>query len=125
MPGTFCNVSDKLGPLYQLLKKGVSWTWGPEQSSVFQQAKDLLQTNNILVHYDPDKDLVLTCEASQYGVGAVLAHIMPDGSEMPVAFASRTLSSAEKNYSQLDKKGLGIVSVFASFTVTYLVAVLR
>ena len=43
------------------------------------------------------------------GVGAVLSHIMSNGSEKPVAYASRTLSAAEKIYTQLDKEGLGII----------------
>lgn len=44
--------------------------------------------NHVLIHYDPKKELILTCDASQYGVGAVLSHIMPNGNEKPVAYAS-------------------------------------
>ena len=61
------------------------------------------------MHYDPKRQLVLTCNASPFGIGAVLAHIMDDGSERPVGYASRTLSQAEKGYSQLDKEALAIV----------------
>lgn len=53
--------------------------------------------------------MTLAPVAAPNGFGAVLSHIMPDGSEKPIEFASRTLGSTEKKYSQIDKEALGIV----------------
>ena len=80
----------------------------------------VLQMNYVLVHYDPKKELIFTCNASQYNVGAVLSHIMPNGSKKPVTYASWTLLSAKKNYSQLDKEGLGIIFGVKNSTSTCL-----
>ena len=62
-----------------------------------------------LAHYDPSLKLTLACDASNYGLGAVLAHKMPDRSERPIGYASRTLSKAERNYSQWKKEGLASI----------------
>ena len=75
----------------------------------FQKAKQQLLSSNVLVHCDSILPIVLAGDASAYGVGAVISHIMPDGKEHPIAFASRTLSSSEHNYSQIEKEALSLI----------------
>ena len=103
------NVSDVLAPLHSLLCKGIKWTWTDPQQTAFDEVKQLLQSSSLLVHYDSEKPLFLYCDASPYGVGAVLTHKMPYNTEKPITFASRTLSPAERNYSQLEKEALAII----------------
>ena len=62
-----------------------------------------------MVHYDLNRELRLACDASSYGLGAVLSHVMDDGRERPIAYASRTLSSSERNYAQIEREALSIV----------------
>lgn len=103
------NLAAELHPLHMLLRKGTPWNWKQEQAEAFQRSKELLTKANLLVHFDSSKEIVLACDASPYGIGAVLAHRMVDGSERPIAYASRTLAPAEKNYSQVEKEGLSVV----------------
>ena len=103
------NLSTCLAPFYKLLSKHEKWEWSSEQERAFQESKDLLTSSQLLVHFDPKLPLLLACDASAYGIGAVLAHTMPDGSEKPIGYASRTLNSAEQNYSWLEKEGLSCV----------------
>ena len=62
-----------------------------------------------LAHYDDTKPIVMACDASPFGVGAVLSQVLADGLEHPIAYASRSLSPAERNYSHLDKEALAII----------------
>ena len=103
------DLATLLAPLYELLQSTRRWSWDKSQSRAFELAKKALTTSSLLTHFDPKKPVLLSCDASPYGVGAVLSHCMKDGSEQPIAFASRTLSVAEKNYAQLDKEALAIV----------------
>ena len=98
-----------LKPLHNLLKRRMKWRWTKEEESAFKAAKELLLSSQVLAHYNPELELILSCDASAYGVGAVISQIMPDGSEKPIGFTSRSLSPAECNYAQIEKEGLSCV----------------
>ena len=66
-----------------------------QQEQSFQEVKQLLSSPNLLVHFDDQKPIVLACDASPFGVGAVLSHILEDGTEHPVAYASHSLSHSQ------------------------------
>jgi len=102
------NLSSVLAPLYQLLKHKQPWCWTKKQSESFEKSKQLLVSSQVLVHFDPRLEIRVACDASAYGLGSVLSHRMPDGSEKTVAFMSRTLNEAEK-YSQIEHEALACV----------------
>ena len=61
------------------------------------------------MHFNPDLKLILASDASNYGIGAVLLHEMPHGTERPIGYVSRSLSPAQRNYSAIDKEALAVV----------------
>jgi len=103
------NLSSRLRPLHELLNKSNKWKWSDKCEKAFRDVKCTLTQSEVLTHYNPALPIQLACDASPYGVGAVLSHVMPSGEERPIAFASRTLNSAESNYAQIEREALAIV----------------
>eukprot|EP00731_Ephydatia_muelleri_P037083 Em0393g2a len=67
-------------------------------AGAFQILKDLLCTDTILVHFNPTLPIGISCDASEVGLGAVLFHRYSDGSERPIANASKTLTNTQQGY---------------------------
>ena len=103
------NMSIILEPLHGLLRKDVKWYWDTKKQKAFDNIKNMLYSEPLLVHYNPNKPIRITSDASTYGIGAVLSHVMEDGNEQPTAFTSRSLSKSERNFSQIEKETLAIV----------------
>lgn len=92
------------------------WKWTVECQEAFRKAKDRLTSSQVLTHFNPSLALQFACDASPYGVGAVLSHVMPNGEEKPIAFASRTLNKAESNYAQLERESVNFISTYMGDT---------
>ena len=71
--------------------------------------------SSCLTHYYLAKPLRLKCDASPEGIGACLTHVMPDGTEQPIVFTSRTLSSTERGYAQLEREALALINGVGQF----------
>ena len=96
-------------PLTRLTRRDMPWKWGEEQQAAFQHLKTILSKDTILVHYDPHLDIGISCDASNVGIGTVLFHRYPDGSERPIANASKTLSPTQRRYSQIQREALAVI----------------
>ena len=98
------SVTSEMHPLHNLLKKDVSWTWTQTQCEAFKRIKEMIVNSPVLAFYDLSKELTLENDASEYGLRSAL--ILGGKS---VAFASRALSPAERNYAQIEKEMLAVL----------------
>lgn len=84
------------------------FVWNEQCVKAMNEIKDLIISDLVLAHYNPELPLVLISDASQYGIGSCIAHKLNNGQERPIAFVSRTLNKAEIGYSMIDKEALAI-----------------
>ena len=94
------NMSEITSPLRELLKKDVTWHWSVRHAKGFEKIKTILANPEpgVLTYYDVTKPVKLQVDASKSGLGAVFIQ-----SDMPVAYASRSLTPAETRYAQIEK----------------------
>ena len=111
------SLSATTHPLNQLLQNNSKWIWSKACETAFQTPKKQLSSKPVLAHYDSSLPLKLECDASPYGVGAVISHVMSNGDENPIAFGSRRSSKVERNYAQVKKEALAIVFGTSTFTI--------
>lgn len=102
------SASTVLAPFYSLLLKNAKWNWSQEHEDAFIEIKKEMASDRVLTHFDQNATLILTVDASPSGLGAVLSQLENDR-ERPISYASRVLSSAEKNYSQIQKEATAII----------------
>lgn len=108
------NRSLNLKPLYDL-QNSVKFNWNSECDKAFEWVKNELISPRVLAHYDRKETLLLACDASDYGISAILSHKYADGSERPIAFASKRIAKKELNRTILDKEAMAIVFGFKRF----------
>ncbi|XP_037043751.1 uncharacterized protein K02A2.6-like [Bradysia coprophila] len=109
------EMKDLRFPLDRLLCKDVKFEWTDECREAFNKAKEILLSDLLLAHYDPNVPIRVAADASIHGLGAVIFHRYDDGSEKAIEHASRSLSPAEKNYGQIEKEALSLVFAVQKF----------
>lgn len=95
-------------PLHRLLRKDVQFEWDDDCQFAFKKLIEIISQDITLQYPDFTKTFYLTTDASNFGIGAVLSQ-ENNGYDRPVAFISRSLNSAERNYSTTEKECLAIV----------------
>jgi hypothetical protein len=95
-------------PLHKLTKKNVPYVWGKELAEALQTLKDILCSEPLRQYPDFKKGFIVTCDASSTAIGGVLSQ-GPLGHDLPVAYASRALTKAERNYSTVERELTAIV----------------
>ena len=98
------NLSSCSDILRQLSRKNVEWHWDDQHAKAWNELMTMISQVPVLAFFDPEKEVTVQCDASQSGLGAVL---MQEGK--PVHYISRAMTSAEKNYAQVEKELLAIV----------------
>jgi len=119
----FCNYYRKFirgfsriaKPLNNLLRKG-SETWDEKCDAAFEALKQAICDEPVLLHFDPKKQIFVECDASDGTTGGVMSQIGKDGELHPVAFFSKAMNDAERNYAIYDKELLSIVQCFEAWS---------
>ena len=96
-------------PLNMLVIKDRKWEWGAEQQRAFEELKKRFNTEPVLAVPDRDQEMRVEADASDYTTGGTLSVKGEDGKWRPVAFISKSLSPAERNYEIHNKEMLAVI----------------
>ncbi|PIO68257.1 hypothetical protein TELCIR_09958 [Teladorsagia circumcincta] len=114
--GSFVAEMRKIRALLDdLMKKNATFRWTSKCEEAFQSAKDVLTSDLLLTHFDPSLEVIVAADASDYGIGAVILHRMPNCTEKAICHSSRSLTAAERNYGQIEKEGLALIFAVRNF----------
>ncbi|XP_040168903.1 uncharacterized protein K02A2.6-like isoform X1 [Anopheles arabiensis] len=102
-------------PMDQLLKAGMKFHWSTACQRSFDRFREILQSPLLLTQYNPKMEIIVSADASNVGLGARIAHKFPDGSIKAIYHVSRSLTSAESNYSQIEKEALALIFAVTRF----------
>ena len=91
-------------------KKEVLWHWEEQHDAAIRKIMQLICESPVLKYFDPHEEIVIQCDASQNGLGAVLLQ-----SERPICYASRALTDCEQRYAQIEKEALAIAFACLKF----------
>lgn len=111
------NLAEKVYILYKLTAKGEKFSWNENHTKAFENVKNYFLNPPVLKFpiFDKESTFVLTTDASNYALGAILSQ-MRDGKDVGViAYASRVLNKHEKNYATIEKEALAIVWATKNF----------
>jgi hypothetical protein len=111
------NYADMARPLSNLLKKDADWCWNTEHQDAFAAVKESLLHAPILALPDPDRPFSIVCDASDFAIGCALLQADAEGRDRVIAFESRQLKAAEKNYPVHDKELLAMKYALVKFRV--------
>jgi len=95
--------------MHKLVRKDEKWSWRDEQEKAFEQLKKVFTTRLVLVVPDLDKEMRVEADASEYATGGVLSMKCEDKKWRPVAFISKSLNKAERNYEIHNREMLAII----------------
>lgn len=101
------NLSAKTSALRELLRDSTEFKWTTRNEREWNALKEALTKSPVLAYYDPAKRQKISTDASKDGLGAVLLQAEGD-SWKPVAYASRSMTTTETKYAQIEKECLGL-----------------
>lgn len=108
------NYSQIVAALVHLTKKNVPFQWHASEQAAFETLKTAFTTAPVLTHFQLGLPLVIETDASDYGIGAVISHVI-EGVLHPIAFLSRKLLPAELNYDIYNKEMLAVIEALRSW----------
>lgn len=109
------NFATVVFPITEVVSTKKKFVWTAEAQSAFEKIKLLLTTAPVLINPDFNKKFFLHCDASDYGIGAVLVQLDEEQQERPIAFMSRKLNTAQRNYSVTERECLAALEAIKRF----------
>lgn len=109
------NFSTETFPITEVVSTKRKFKWTPEAQQAFERIKSLLTSAPVLNNPDFSKKFYLHCDASDFGIGAVLVQLDGEGNEKPIAFMSKKLNTSQRNYSVTERECLAALEAIKKF----------